>query len=128
MNYIDVLNDNKNSMTMQNYGTESSATSAVMPMRGGGWLFDGGCGDLALKAAREREFAAMAFLINNGKVSDFGDQDEDKKTLLHYIAANYDDIPNAQNLLMKILSSGDVKSFVHIQDKNGNTPAAIALS
>ena len=36
MNYIDVMNDNRNSITMQNYGTETSATSPVMPLRGGG--------------------------------------------------------------------------------------------
>ena len=41
MNYIDRLSDNKNSATMLNYGTETSATSSFIPPQ-----MNGGCGSL----------------------------------------------------------------------------------
>ena len=131
MNYIDISYDNKDSVTMENYGTETSATSSFIPpnMNGGGWsLFGNENNQKAIQACKEHEFAALSFLIRHDMITDYSIQDRDTgSTILHCVARHYSKIPEIQNVLTKILTNDSVRTFINIQDINGNTPLHIAL-
>jgi ankyrin repeat protein len=134
MNYIDI-SDNNDSVSMDKYGTEVSATSSFIPpqMNGGGWSLFGGNGansnnQLAIKACKEQKFEALSFLIQNDMISDFKAQNpETGQTILHCIAKNYNNIPDIDNVLKKILTNTNVKSFINMKDNQGNTALHIAL-
>lgn len=148
MNYIN-LSNNKDSITMTNYGTES-ATSSFAPiaansanmanasqqskMTGGGfWNTNNGSSNAAngsLIACREREFSALAFMITHNIVpeADFVVEDPTNKcTVLHYVCKFYSNIPHVHEVVEKILSSRNVANFINKQDKDGNTALHIAL-
>src|SRR5436309_841033 len=128
MDYIDVTGNT--SVDMQNFGTETSATSSFMPSNikrnlgsliGGGWLFDDSASQKALKAFREREMAAGSFLVRNDMINDYNTREADTgRTILHYVARFHKDIPNVQDVLTKIMTNGSVSSFVNTQDNDGN--------
>lgn len=123
MNFIDTYAVNKNGMNI--VGTE---TSPVFNKKGGGLFGDDDNSQKALKAAIEKEYAALSFLIRNGMVSDYTQQDPlTGQTILHYVARNYQKIPNSDEVINKILADSSVGSFINIQDKNNDTPLHIAL-
>lgn len=133
MNYIDISSDNKDSVTMEKYGTETSATSSFIPpqMNGGGWSLFGGNenNQKAIQACKEHEFGALSFLIRHDMVTDYSVQDSETGfTILHCIAKHYSKVPEIQDVLTKILTNSSVHSFINIQDKNGDTPLHAALS
>jgi hypothetical protein len=47
-------------------------------------------------------------------------------TFLHYVVANYKQIPCADELLKVILSNDNVKNFIDVKDKDGNTALHIS--
>ena len=132
MNYIDIQSDNKDSLTMENYGSETSATSSFIPpqMNGGNWFFGGNENNQkAIQACKEHEFAALSFLIRHDMVTDYGVQDPDTgSTILHCVAKHFSNIPDVQDVLVKILTNKSVSSFINIKNKTGCTPLHIALS
>ena len=134
MNYIKVLSDNNRSIPMENFGTETSATSSFVPahgstgMKGAGFLFGHDDGARAIQACKEKEFGALSFLIRKDMVSDFSVRDPDTgSTLLHCVVRFSRDIPHVREVLDKILTNNYVLSFINLQDKDGNTPLHIAL-
>src|SRR5438309_152578 len=125
---------NKDPISMNEYGTEPSATSPFMPkskinlkssnMMGGGWLFSDDENSLkALKACKEKEFAAFSFLIRNDMVSDFTVVDQETGcSILHCVAKHYFDIPSVSLVLNKLFSCSYVEDFINLKDNNGDTP------
>ena len=130
MNYIDMNTDNKDSIAMDNFGTETSATSPFNPPQiNGGWSFLGNNNNQkALQACKMEEFAALSFLIRNDMVSDYSLQDsESGSTILHSVVHDANNIPSFKEVITKILTNEYVPTFINLQDKDGNTPLHIAL-
>lgn len=135
MNYINISSDNKDSITMEKYGTETSATSSFIPpqMNGGGWSLFGRSNDeinkKVLQACREREFAALSFMIRNDMITNYSFQDSQTGyTILHCIAKHYSEIPFIEAVLTKVLTNSSISSIINVQDINGDTPLHIALT
>lgn len=136
MNYIE-LSKREDSITMNNIGTESATSPNMLSasmnkkttQKGGFWFFqNNGANNLLLKACREREFAALSFIVRNDIVTDFCAVDPTTGcSVLHCIAKFYDNIPHVSEVVEKILNSSDISGVINKQDDNGNTALHIAL-
>jgi hypothetical protein len=97
---------------------------------GGGFhsfLFGSSVSDVdkaVLEAIKEKNMPVVEFMINKNLVS-YKAQDKDGNTLLHYLVA----VPNPNvGLIEKILNCPEVKSFINIQNNDGDTPLILAVS
>lgn len=129
-------------------GTESNlATSSQyfeenqLKQEGGGifsFLFDSEKGNyatyLALKAFDDRFPEISCYIIKDSleKSSDvklnYSKQNNNKRSLLHFIVYYCKEMPEFKNLLNKILTNTDAKQYINIQDSKGNTCAHYALN
>jgi ankyrin repeat protein len=95
----------------------------------GGFLFGSSSDNdkKVLMAARQQKYEVVSFMIKNNMIQDYGVVDDYGCTLLHYLAKDYK--INVENVCSVdiILSKSNVKSFINIQDKNGDTPIHIAV-
>jgi len=125
MNYID-MNSDKTSVTMDKYGSETSATSSFMPQPAkNSRKLSGGH---AIDSTNGKGLKILSWLILSNKLTDFSGIDpENGYTLLHYIVENYDNIPKKEQVLEKILSNNKVQSLINSKDIYGNTVLHLCL-
>ena len=131
MNYIDLPDNSNRSNTMDNYGTETSATSSFNPseLKGGAWPFGSeNYNRLGVEACNERNLGALSFLITKRIVTDFSVKDpRTGDTVLHCIAKFSNDVPNLSEVLNIILNDPKRESFINIQNNEKQTPLHVAL-
>jgi hypothetical protein len=107
-------------------GTESN-TQTTLQKGGFFWSLDGRseADKIALKAAQLRNYYVLDFFINQNLIKNYGAQDSDGCTILHYLVR--ESSQNVGPLVDKILARSDSKSFIDVQDKNGDTPLIAAV-
>ena len=71
-----------------------------------------------IEAARLKKNDIVEFMIDNDLMTSYKSQDDSGNTVLHYLIMNSN--PNTQ-LIEKILNRPDVKSFINLQNKDGDT-------
>jgi len=77
-----------------------------------------------LEAARLKKFDVVEFMIKENLMANYGSKDESGNTLLHYLL----NCANPQeDIIDCILSRKDTKSFVNVQNKDGDTPLIVAV-
>lgn len=81
---------------------------------------------LALEEASERNYAAVKDMILKDMI-DPTVVDKNKNTILHYIARDYTANNIDEEIVKKLLSRNDRKSFINLQNIDGDTPAIVAL-
>jgi hypothetical protein len=112
-------------------GTESiSVNNNNYETQLGGFLFSNKSDANSTKilaAANSRDFDTVSFMVKNKLVKDYGGVDDDKRTLLHYLAKDYEHYKNDTSLVEAVLSGGQVTNFINKQDKNGDTPLHVAV-
>jgi hypothetical protein len=77
-----------------------------------------------LEAVRLKKYDVVEFLVDKDLISSYKSQDENGNTLLHYLALDYD---TTSHIIDKILKRRDVKSFINIQNNNGDTPLILSV-
>lgn len=77
-----------------------------------------------LEAIRLKKYDIVDFFVDKDLITSYQYQDENGNTLLHYLALDYD---STWKIIEKILKRLDVKSFINIQNKNGDTPLILAV-
>lgn len=77
-----------------------------------------------LDAVRLKKYDIVAFFVDNDLIESYKCKDENGNTLLHYLAQDYD---TTKHIINKILSRHDIKSFVNIQNNNGDTPLILSV-
>lgn len=80
----------------------------------------------ALKAANDKKFQVVEFMIEENLIDNYSCQDEYGKTLLHYLIRDFNLNENYAVYIKMILSLKSVSSFINLQDKDGNTPLIMA--
>ena len=77
-----------------------------------------------LEAVRLKKYDVVDFFVEKDLISSYKCQDENGNTLLHYLALDYD---VTSKIINKILKRKDVKSFINIQNNNGDTPLILSV-
>jgi ankyrin repeat protein len=77
-----------------------------------------------LEAVRLKKYDIVKFFIEKDLIESYEHQDENGNTLLHYLALDYE---TTWKLIEKILERSDIKSFINIQNKNGDTALILAV-
>ncbi len=101
------------------------------PMQSGGFFWKS-CGrtkndEKVLEFARKSRFDDVAFMIQEDLVDNYCSQDEDGSTILHHLTRNRN-VHGANNKSIQIvLNQPNIKSFINVQDKNGDTPLHAAV-
>jgi ankyrin repeat protein len=108
------------SLNSNNY----SATSTSLNQTGGIWPFSSPNKKLLYIALLEKNPEASIFLAKH--LDDISHK-KNGKTVLHYIAYEYNSIPNAKQIVSAILSRNDVRNFINTtEDRSGDTALHIA--
>ncbi len=81
---------------------------------------------LALIMAKDKNWAGLESLVKYNSITDFTAKDADGNTVLHYVADEKTN-PKAFDIVKKIVNSKNVKSFVNIQNKDGDPPLHLAV-
>lgn len=130
----DDLNSSVLSIGSESLGLSSSSNNPKESnILSGGFFFSDDFAKLAIEACKKSEFSVVLFLINENKISDYCEQDDETGyTILHYLVAYYNMMSslynNISDTLNKILKRDDVSSFINIQDKiYNNTPLHLAV-
>jgi len=119
-------------------GTESLYSSDNKNQTGGGFLSSlfGSSGDvcvakIALNAFNDKFPQISCYIINdqlkNHETIDLSATDNKGRTLLHHLVVYCKTLLECKKILVEVLSKCGSKSYVNIQDCNGNTPAHYAL-
>jgi hypothetical protein len=80
----------------------------------------------AIKAAADGKHDIVDFLVMEGCIPSYAEMDENKNTLLHHIGGDYSNYDKYPGIVDKILQDANVKSFINLQNVDGNTPLHIA--
>ncbi|CAH6421774.1 Hypothetical protein KVN_LOCUS460 [uncultured virus] len=114
-------------------GTETSTQQSAQQsaQQGGNFFWSSNNGtDInkkVLLAAAEKKYETVNFFVREHLMTDFGIQDDDGYTLLHYLVQ----APQNQftdQTINEILANPRIKTFINKQDKkNGDTPLIIAV-
>lgn len=118
--------DNLDLSDLFSIGTESVSNKSAQ--HGGFfWSMDGnnGADQIALKAAQLRNYYVIDFLVNQNLIRNYGSQDSDGCTLLHYLARETSN--EVEPIVDKVLARSNIKSFINIQNKDGDTPLHVAV-
>ncbi len=120
-----VSSNNLNTFDNLSQLTESESTD--IPQTGGffGLFAEGSNIDRAvLEAVRLKKYDVVAFLVDKDLITTYRCKDENGNTLLHYLALDYD---ATSHIIDKIIKRKDVKSFINIQNNNGDTPLILSV-
>ena len=79
-----------------------------------------------LDAAKNRDYEKVHSMITNNSVSNFNNVDNNKCTLLHYLARDHDSNKLCNELTNTILSGGTT-SFLNKQNNQGDTALHVAI-
>ncbi|AYV82063.1 MAG: ankyrin repeat protein [Homavirus sp.] len=129
-----LINNNLSDTSQMSFGTESLGDSnKVTKQSGGGFLDIFSLDNVSdydrevLTAAEEKNYEVVKYFVVKNKIKNYGMTDKSGNTLLHYIAR--DAIAhNIDNELIKhILMNSKCKKFINKQNKDGDTPALVAL-
>lgn len=128
------LTDFSDGLNMFNYRevTESFGTESFHNRNSNqhGGFFGFGCSDndkKALMAARQKNYTVVCFMIKNDMIYDYGAQDDDGCTLLHYLVNDSDLYKENFNSIKKILSSSYTNNFINKQNSRGDTALISAV-
>lgn len=77
-----------------------------------------------LDAVRLKKYDIVSFFVDNDLIESYKYKDENGNTLLHYLAQDYD---TTKNIINKILQRSDIKTFINIQNNNGDTPLILSV-
>lgn len=123
INYV----DNATSDKIPEYAGTDTATSPMGAGQSGGFFWGSSENDSKLiKACKEGEYRVVKFMLFNDMISDYTTHDEKGNTLLHYIAKKYEQIPEAEKILDRLMCRSDKNSFINCQNDDGDTPLIIA--
>jgi len=108
--------------------SELSQSELTQIHQDGGFL-DFLCGDskidkAVLEAVRLKKYDIVNFFVDKDLVESYNYQDENGNTLLHYLALDYE---STRKIIKKLLERSDIRSFINIQNKNGDTPLILAV-
>jgi hypothetical protein len=90
------------------------------------WNFSNGdnCDNIVMKAVQLRNYHVVDFFVNQNLIKNYGHKDANGCTLLHYLAREVS--REVGPIIDKILEMPNIKSFINIQDNNGDTPLHVA--
>ncbi len=77
-----------------------------------------------LEAVRLKKYDVVEFLVDKDLITSYKCKDENGNTLLHYLALDYD---ATVHIIDKIIKRKDIKSFINIQNNNGDTPLILSV-
>jgi hypothetical protein len=132
---LEDLNSSVLSIGSDSFGLSSSSTNTAKenPQNGGGFFFTDDMAQLAIEACKKGEFPVVLFLVNEDKITDFCEQDDETGyTILHYLVAYYNMINSIDtrmsSIIDKIIKRPDVHKFINKQDKiHKNSPLHLAV-
>ena len=138
LNYVDLSTSNeyKNNKdelvtsTENSFGTESLSATSNNGQTGGFFFSTNGNpqnDNKCLLAARTKNYAVVDFMLKNDMLNNPVSHDKDGQTLLHYLAKDYSSTSKASNIADMVLGRKDINKFINVQNKNGDTPAIVAV-
>ena len=129
INYSDSQSMNNIGNVSTEYNNTSDNFKSLIEKATNGKQFLNDYDNLVLEAAKDGELSVLSYLIRKNKVNNFSLQDKKNGfTILHYLVYNYNKIPNAEEVLDKILSNENVTKFINIRDYiKKDTPLHIAV-
>ena len=134
-NIIPFNTDNSKANTLS-IGTEYDDR----PAQTGGWFWKDtktcNIDKVALRSAKQNKFSFVSELVLQDCIYNFGEQDENKNTILHYLVSyeckcesdkHINECVIVNNAIAKSLKHPKIKSFINIQNKIGDTPLHVVI-
>ena len=114
---------------IDNIGTETTSTEAENQFQTGGFFFGGSNSNKALKAAKNKEWHVVKFMLNEDMISDLSTKDADGNTLMHYLVPCYSDNNElAKKIYSELLILPNISTMLNIKNNSGETPLHSAVS
>ncbi len=108
--------------------SDTSSEPFYKPKQDGGFfgLFGNDYSPLLFSAIEENNMSALSFLIKRPEIKSVKCKNKEGETILHILVKKCN-IAGSQEVINSLLQRTDIKDFINVQDKKGNTALHIAV-